>query len=369
MRIILHIGAWKTGSSAIQQFMAVSTEALRAHGVAAPADAINADGRGRILNKLTGSDEEAAEVTAEIEQLRAEGVETLVLSNEHYWPMSEVKIQTIGARLKALADTVEVLIYVRPQEKMWRSLHSQQAKKFHVKSGAALWGTADFLPPVFAQRAVHYHQTLQLFANVFGQDAISVRLYDRACFVGRDVVADFLAYLGLDWMLFERQNRDINRSVGWKGVAFAVWVADEVHDAMRALNPDKLVGKVYIRTIKRTADIFSDEDWIGRDADPLTTEDKKAIRAHYEEDNQRLYQTYFLGEDVFGAPDEGRGDSVDPSAIPNREMVVAKRRFQKLAERKEYDITGLETLFAPPRPRPTALKRLLNALPFRAQKS
>ncbi len=369
MRIILHIGAWKTGSSAIQQFMTGATDALRAHGIAMPADAVEAHGRGRILKRLSGSDEDAAVITSELLQLRAEGVRTVVISNEHYWPLPEPAIQRIGARLKAVSDHVEVLIYVRPQEKMWRSLHSQQAKKFLVKTGAALWGTADFLPPVFAERAVHYHQTLGLFANVFGQDAISVRLYERDRFVGRDVVADFLAYLGLDWTLFEREDRDINRSVGWKGVAFSVWVADEVRDRFVALNPDRVVGKPYIRSVKRAAEIFGDEDWIGRDADPMTTADKKAIRAHYEADNQRLYQTYFAGEEVFAAPGEGRGDPVLRAAIPREEMVVAKRRFMKLALKKGFALDGLEHLFLPPAPRPKGIKRLMNALPFRTTNS
>ena len=241
----------------------------------------------------------------------------------------------------------------------------QPRQKFHVKSGAALWGADDFLPPVFAQRAVHYHQTLDLFANAFGQNAIAVRHYEREQFIGRDVITDFLTHLGLDWTRFEREDRDINRSVGWKGVAFAVWVADEVHDALKALNPGKRVGKPYLSTVKRVAEMFDDEDWIGRDADPMTTADKKAIRAHYEADNQRLYQTYFAGEEVFAAPGEGRGDPVLPAAIPREEMVVAKRRFMKLALKKGFALDGLEHLFLPPAPRPKGIKRLMNALPFR----
>ena len=365
MRIILHIGAWKTGSSAIQQFMAGARDALRAHGVAAPADAVDAYGRGRIMKKLNGTDEAAAVILAEMAQLRAEGVKTLVISNEHYWPLPEEAIKRIGERLKAVSDQVEVLIYVRPQEKMWRSLHSQQAKKFQVKTGAALWGTDDFLPPVFAERAVHYHQTLDLFANVFGQDAISVRLYERDRFVGRDVVADFLSAIGLDWTQFEREDRDINRSVGWKGVAFAVWVADEVHDRFQALNPGQIVGKPYIRAVKRTAEIFDDEDWIGRDADPMTTAEKQKIRDHYEADNQRLYQTYFDGEEVFAPPGEGRGDPISVDAIPRRELAVAKRRFLHVAEKVSLSVDGIEHLFRPPPAKPKGLKRLMRALPFR----
>ena len=369
MRIILHIGAWKTGSSALQYFLAASSDDLKAHGVVAPVDAATATGRGKILKQLSGSDENAAAILAEIAQFKADGAETLILSNEHYWPLPEQAITLIGKRLKAVSDNVEVLLYIRPQEDMWRSLHSQQAKKFHVKSGAAIWGTADYLPPVFAERAVHYHQTLQLFANAFGQEAISARLYDRARFTGGDVVTDFLSHLGLDWTLFERQDRDINRSVGWKGVAFAVWLADEVHEAMDARNPERPMGQLYFRTVKRVADMFGDEDWIGRAADPLTTAEKTAIRAHYAVDNQRLFATYFGGEDIFPQVGEGRGDSVSPNDVPQREMTVARRRFMKLAVKKGFNLKGIEHLFVPPAPRQKGIKRLLNALPFHAHKT
>ncbi len=369
MRIILHIGAWKTGSSAIQYFLAAATDALRAHGVVMPADAATASGRGRILKQLSGTDEDAAAVIAEIIQLKADGAKLLVLSNEHYWPLPERAIQQIGHRLKAISDDVEVLIYIRPQEDMWRSLHSQQAKKFAVKTGAAIWGTADYLPPVFAERAVHYHQTLQLYADAFGQRSISVRLYDRARFIGGDVVTDFLSHLGLDWTQFKREDRDINRSVGWKGVAFAVWLADEVHKALEDLNPERKIGQLYFRTVKHVADRFDDENWIGRAADPMTTAEKAAIRSYYQQDNERLYATYFDGEDVFSQPGQGRGDPVAPDAVPRGEMVVAKRRFMKLAQNKGFKIDGVEHLLLPPRPRARGLKRLMNALPFRTTNS
>ena len=369
MRIILHIGAWKTGSSAIQHFMATSREALAAHGVVMPADAANALGRNRILKQLRGTDEETAPLIAEVEALKAKGARTLVLSNEHYWPLDQAAIQQIGARLKLLSDNVEVVIYIRPQEDMWRSLHSQQAKKFSVKSGAAIWGTDDYVPPVFAERAVHYHKTMQIFADVFGQSAVSARLYDRSRFIGGDVVTDFLSYLGLDWTAFEREDRDINRSVGWKGVAFAVWLADDVHDVMQPRNADKPLGHLYIRTVKRVAEMFDDENWIGRAADPLSTAEKAAIRAHYDADNQRLFATYFDGKDVFPQPGEGRGDPVTPDAVPHREMMVARRRFLKLAQKKGFNLDGVEHLFPSIAPRPTRLKRLVNALPFRAQNS
>ncbi len=368
MRIVLHIGAWKTGSSAIQQFMVNSAEKLRAQGVVMPSSAVNARGRSEILRQLSGSDEQATPLLAEIESLRLGGATTLVLSNEHYWPLAENQIQNIGARLTAITEEVEVLIYLRPQEDMWRSLHSQQAKKFYVKSGAALWGTADYLAPVFAERALHYHQTLQLFANVFGADAVSARLYDRNSFVGGDVVADFVSWLGLDPDDFEREQRDINRSVGWKGVAFAIWLADTIHAEMKTLNPDKETGVVYIRTVKRTAEQFDDSDWIGKAADPLTTSDKRSIREVYESDNQRLFATYFGGAQVFPPPGEGRGDPVSPDAIPINELNAAKRRFLRLAAKLDYNVEGIKEWFMPQQ-RPTDRKRWLNLSRFRVQKS
>ena len=370
MKIILHIGAWKTGSSAIQLFMSEAQEALRAHGAATFADASSKDGQQLMLRRLCEPDEEAAKLVAEIEGFKAAGVQTFVLSNEHFWPLPMHSIQKMGERLGAISDDVRVLIYIRPQDEMWRSLYAQQAKKFYVRTGAALWGTNDFLPSVFAERALHYHQTLQLFADVFGQEAIAVRHYDRGAFAGGDIVTDFLSFLGLDWTKFERRDRDVNRSAGWKGVAFAIWLADEVATAFRERNPREALNLTYFRTVSYLARKFDDGDWFGRGADPLTTEDKAAIRAHYEADNQLLYRVYFNGVEVFPPPAEGRGDPVAPGAVPKREMNVAKRQFRRFAVEHGYKLDGVEDLFTPqplthakPRQRP-----LSNIWPFRAQK-
>lgn len=137
-------------------------------------------------------------------------VHTVILSNEHCH--SRVLTMTQVAALKGLIAPhfarVKVLAYLRRQDEMACSAYSTL-----LRAGDA---GRDLLPEIPAQTGTyatlrdrlwaHYFDLeglLNRYAAVFGQAAVTPRLFARDTLLGGDVVQDFLAFCGLDAGLAE----------------------------------------------------------------------------------------------------------------------------------------------------------------------
>ncbi|MDW8399836.1 MAG: hypothetical protein RMK90_14880 [Acetobacteraceae bacterium] len=221
MKVVLHIGSEKTGTTSIQHWAAANRAALAARGILYPAAPGEAD-HGRIepnhvalalavaerarrpdlLGMLGLRDADAlARFLARLpERLAAEiaasGCATLLLSNEHL--SSRVKTAEETAALRRLLEQAtagrevswQVVLYHRRQDEMIQSFHAMRVLHGHAE------------PFRLAARAedprLDPRRLLDCYAAAFGEAAITVRPFDRRRMPGGDAVADLAALLGLD---------------------------------------------------------------------------------------------------------------------------------------------------------------------------
>lgn len=330
MKIVLHIGAWKTGSSAIQHFLRRNIAPLARKGVLVPARANQLLGHQKIYDALIGDDEDRAEeIIAEFAALSpTDG--TAVISSEHFWPLRPELVNRVGDRLARLSDDVRVLLYVRPQDEMWASLYAQEAKFFRIKPGTPLWGETDYIGPDIAERALRYDQCLDAYRDRFGADRVFARNYARSDFIGGNVILDFLDFLGVEGqedLHFDTFDR--NPSLGWKGVAMSIWFGATLHGKLSKANDGARIPirQAFTATISETKKRFKDTDWLGRAAVIFDPADREEIRTAYSADNLALFERYFGGREVFPAVSDAKKTPVDYDAIPRRETAFAKRRL------------------------------------------
>lgn len=220
MRVLLHIGSEKTGTTSIQHWAAANRAALAARGIlypAAPGErpdprpdpnhvglALAVSERARrpdLLGMLGLPDAAAAGAFAArmerrlAEEIAASGCGTLLLSNEHL--SSRLREEHEVAALRALLERAvgavgewRVVLYHRRQDEMIQSLHAM----------AVLHGATQ--PFRLAARAndarLDPRPILGHYARVFGEEAVMVRAFDRARLVRGDAVADLLSLLGVD---------------------------------------------------------------------------------------------------------------------------------------------------------------------------
>jgi hypothetical protein len=199
VRICLHIGVAKTGTTSIQAYCAHHARALRAHGtlypagssrrnhsdvaiaIASPAD--TSDLRAHAGVGETGVPAFGAHVFETLKaQIRRVRPEVVLLSSEHLSSrLDDAGLERLRARLGDLSDDIRVLVYLRRQDDALLSLYST-----FVKAG----GVGDLASLADRVRWLDYAWLLDRWGAAFGQDRLTVRLFPPE---GGSLIDDFCA--------------------------------------------------------------------------------------------------------------------------------------------------------------------------------
>lgn len=223
--IDIHIGTEKTGSTAIQRYLGLNIQRLsQATGTLVPnslgiGSAVNLaaacqlseppDSLRRMRSLLTLHDvkkyfEKLQEhLSNEIANTKPE---RLLISCENL--SSRLKhpdeVQRLSDFLAPFASGIRVIVYLRRQEDMIVSSHTTK-----IRNGFK--GRFNYPPRGGERPDTHYDQLLSRWADVFGEDNIEVRLYERNRLVNADVVDDFC-----DWAAIPT---DLERDIAQQNVS------------------------------------------------------------------------------------------------------------------------------------------------------
>jgi hypothetical protein len=203
MKLILHIGTPKTGTTALQRFVVANRQALAAYGFHYATPPHGLEHSNSIANALNTGDSRSVKtfLAKQVKCARRRGAETILVSAENFYAMSVLpsmqRRQTCPnalARERGLIEMLRTLIpeeittsrivcYFRRPDRYAESLYNQ-----HVKRGIIDVTVDEFLSVV--EPALLYDRCMRLWADVFGQSNCVVRLYDT---VKTDAVGDFVA--------------------------------------------------------------------------------------------------------------------------------------------------------------------------------
>lgn len=209
MRVVLHIGTHKTGTSALQAYCAKNRDVLLARGIYYP-NLVNGSNSFNFLGARLAFGQHG-EVRRffdrAVRDARKAGASTLLLSGESlyamtslfyrlyqrpctdYWEHERQCVAALKASLPSGTDC-DICCYVRRQDLFLESLYNQCVKHSPGFGG----DIGEFLGVMW--EALQYGRQLQLWADVFGSRAIKVHNYEAA--VSR-LPEDFLArVLGID---------------------------------------------------------------------------------------------------------------------------------------------------------------------------
>ena len=201
VKLYLHIGYPKCGSSTIQEALHLNRVALRGLGVGVCGAKLELMGRrarhkfpiGYFLDvakvvRAGGSVDLRPEFEALHKRAVRAGLESVVISAEN-----------LGAPWAAEAIAVaqdyfdcEIVLYVRRQDDWVLSAWAQ----WHFKSGESLPAYVD--RRVREGRETMYREVIEAYRASFGACPMTVRLLSRGHLVGGDLVSDFWHALGLD---------------------------------------------------------------------------------------------------------------------------------------------------------------------------
>lgn len=196
MRILLHVGMPKAGSTALQTALAGARGRLAEHGAVYPRGPFiprthnfliaGIEERKRELPRLLRNaygdrlDQIAPAFERWMSELRAAAARhpsgTMILSSEWLFRLrGDSKFDRLAEILRGIGDSIEVVAYVRRPSDQYLSAAQQILKGSHV------------IKPI---APIRYRTPLEGFARIAGR--LHVVKYDRAAFPGGDIVRHFL---------------------------------------------------------------------------------------------------------------------------------------------------------------------------------
>jgi hypothetical protein len=184
---ILHIGTHKTGTTALQLFLATNQELFQSLGlslVAAGRDAVDPYGNHALVRELFYEDPTAmlAQMTAELRENRSDA--TLVTAEDLSLLSGRPELvdRLIGA-IRASGREPKIVVYLRPQAAFAESMYGERIKQGFVPPLTqyiedALVTGAFTGPGIITSIDFRYTRFLQPWQDAVGRENIVVRAYD-----------------------------------------------------------------------------------------------------------------------------------------------------------------------------------------------
>jgi hypothetical protein len=203
MRLILHMGMAKTGTTSLQEALHAKTRELAAHGVVYPVPGRSRRSHallsapmferermprsfirgGRSPEEMVRRGERAWKRLAG--QLRRSDASTAVISSEYFFALKAPGIEQLRDRFASMFEETEVVLYVRSPVDHYVSSIQQRIKGSHV-----ITPPADFQMRLGART--------RRLAEIF-DGRVTVRPFDRSQLIAGDITTDFATrFLGED---------------------------------------------------------------------------------------------------------------------------------------------------------------------------
>lgn len=290
--ITVHMGQYKTGSTAIQKFLHKHKGPLWDRGFVYPNTGIRTEAHFGLTDFIEGQPKRARDtyeaLRTEVSQYRDK---TVILSNEALsgYSCREFNEPWVRATWRMLSDTLgdriaRIVLYVRRQDDAVESRLIQ-----HIKARSR--GTdLDFSELVQARGALNYSYVDALLRDCFPNAELIYRPYGSAFFRGGSAVNDFLDVIGLTDMEDEKGERPNERPKG----GFIEYLLMRNNGDLK-----DFLGRKNIRDdhtdIGRAWRYFNSDAF--PDATVLTPAEREQIMAGFEDSNAAFAATCLSGKD------------------------------------------------------------------------
>ncbi|MCS0504352.1 hypothetical protein [Ancylobacter mangrovi] len=308
--LVLHIGAPKCGSSAIQAYLGANAAALAPYGFLVPDCEFGVGGQTGgyqiwYLEQVASLDDPTAALTERLTALarhmRENGFHTALASAENISGRIELIEPFVTAATAAGLD-LRVVLYIRRQDSYIISAYQQWgAKNFASVKEYALGGGA---PAPWSWIA-------DPWALAVGRERFRLRLFQRGALHGGDIVQDYVQELGLptEGMAdIERVNRSYDE--------YLVELGAEVRDVFEGPHDNG-----FFETMERL--LGENAYKKGSSSHLLTYGQRRLCMRYYRSDNRKLRKAYL--------PDWPRAELFDP---PRRDEVIELSQIDRLKKRE-----------------------------------
>jgi hypothetical protein len=231
MRILLHIGTDKTGSSSIQRHLALNRDWFLAHSIYIPETGFRFGGGHARLLKDLGQDQ-LKSLAEELKAAAANGYDSALLSWEGMNFYTAAQIKRLSATLTPCPVTV--LVYLREQAELLQSGHLQRVKKHSNTHAMYLFEEPGSWLEKLRSKTIrrhpnrNYYRMLRKWEKNIPDCDFNVRIFPGKSAEEYDVVVDFVRQTGLEIdQAFEKISVRQNPSLDVESaILIEAWQAD-----------------------------------------------------------------------------------------------------------------------------------------------
>lgn len=345
LRVLLHIGQSKTGTSAIQAFLTLNRKTLRQAGILYPvarisgmpiemgahnavADALYGLSRFPFVDAPEYFDQfftEAAELDARLLILSAEhffGGEPRIWdtsdSNE-YFELYRKKISRLAEFLKG--HEVSIIIYLRPQRDWLASAAAQTIRIQRLISEQPIYRDDEQFFELM-QPLLMYSKLLDIWSDIVRPVNFTVVPYVRESLYKKSSISDFLYRTGLDHIHYPYASHDVqvNKSLTREYLE----VKKRLNISPRRKTSERVIIHL-LEKLSEKSDMPSEYY--------LASEISKQVEILCDQDNKRLYDAYQIDRVTF---DPSRKETPVESVLTEEQVTAAMLRFEK----QYYSLSG-----------------------------
>lgn len=347
MKVLLHIGQSKTGSSAIQAFLTLNRAALLDQGVLFPVFMqagvpLNFPNHNPLADALVGVRRfpyltDAQCFSQFFAQAQRTGRSNMILSAEHffggepriwditaeheYWDRYRRKVQALAGSLHG--HELHVLVYLRDQVSWLASAIAQTIRSEGLVSTKRIYRSdRQFFGA--ARPVLSYASLLDIWYDVLKPSKLEIVPYDRKALYGGSSISDFLHRAGIDGSLLK---------VGTTSMSVNTSLTREYLEVKKRLNDaprSKTTERVIINILERLSQTSRQPTTY--DLDPAVREE---VIAFAREENQRLARNY--GVELKLGNEDARH-----AALTAADINAAMKRFDDEYRRPKYRLTHLK---------------------------
>ena len=307
-RCTLHIGAPKTGSTALQEFLSNNAAALQEQGYVYPRSGLRANGHHDIAFLSGGGYPEWAtpqsrgleDLTTDLRNEIANTPHHVILSSENFYLLRQPA--EVGKLLTSLfpGGAVKVVVYLRRQDEAHLSWYNQAVKaqgftgtiEDSIRDNDTLW---------------NYAENLAHWTDVFGEENLIIRIYQNNELIDGDIRRDFCRLLQVTEapLRFQsgRSNTALNRSLL------------EFQRTRNALPLPMQEKRRFHKQLTALSEVSAGQGMFDESM-PLCEARRRELLAHYAPGNRQLAKRFFARDVLFdeSMPAAHAGDGA-PAAL------------------------------------------------------
>ena len=292
--VVVHLGGPKTGSTAIQRFLSVASRALAERGILYPDVGLRGFGHHDLAFLIGGGYPEWATpqsrglnaLVGDLHTALRRSEHRVVLSSENFFLQPEPERLREAIESAESGRRVRLLVYLRRQDDLVVSWYNQA-----VKAQGFSGSFAECLQKT--ESLWDFEAQLERWADAFGQDAITVRLYESSQLAGGEVVADLLAELGTDPEGLPAPEHSVNSGLCRELLEFQ----RQINRLPLTVQEKRRFHREWIELSARTrgTDVFDDTPVVGPAG-------RRAILERFSAGNRAVARRFFGREELFTEP-------------------------------------------------------------------